>query len=100
MASPAPRALEEEDKGLVGLRKRRGWLGCTGLFQFADGVDAVLMATGAAGAVANGMAQLLMTLIFGEVVNVFGSSSRNDILHRVSGVRLESPSLFFLSGTT
>jgi len=75
-------------------RKRRGWLGCTGLFRFADGADAVLMAAGAAGAVASGVAQLLMTLIFGEVVNAFGSGSRHDILHRVSGVRLKSPSPF------
>ena len=69
-------------------------MGCTGLFRFADGADAVLMAAGAAGAVASGVAQLLMTLIFGEVVNAFGSGSRHDILHRVSGVRLKSPSPF------
>ncbi|KAJ1263910.1 hypothetical protein BS78_09G222300 [Paspalum vaginatum] len=78
MASPG--ALEEEQKGEVGLHR---------LFRFADGVDAALMAAGAAGAVANGVAQPLMTLVFGEVVDAFGSGSRHDVLHRVSGVCLK-----------
>ncbi|PWZ08638.1 ABC transporter B family member 11 [Zea mays] len=80
MASPAPEALEEEEKGVVGLHR---------LFRFADGVDAALMAVGAAGAVASGVAQPLMTLVFGEVVDAFGSASRHDVLHRVSGVCLK-----------
>jgi ATP-binding cassette, subfamily B (MDR/TAP), member 1 len=83
MASPAPEALEEEEKGVVGLHR---------LFRFADGVDAALMAVGAAGAVASGVAQPLMTLVFGEVVDAFGSASRHDVLHRVSGVCIESRS--------
>jgi ATP-binding cassette, subfamily B (MDR/TAP), member 1 len=83
MASPAPEALEEEEKGVVGLHR---------LFRFADGADAALMAAGAAGAVASGVAQPLMTLVFGEVVDAFGSASRHDVLHRVSGVCLESRS--------
>lgn len=79
MASPG--ALEEEEKGLVGLHR---------LFRFADGADAALMAAGAAGAVASGVAQPLMTLVFGDVVDAFGSGSRHDVLHRVSGVSLQS----------
>ena len=86
MASPAGALdLEEEEKGVVGLHR---------LFRFADGADAVLMAAGAAGAVASGVAQPLMTLVFGEVVDAFGSGSRHDVLRRVSGVRLESRSPF------
>ncbi|GJM89642.1 hypothetical protein PR202_ga05850 [Eleusine coracana subsp. coracana] len=65
----------EEEKVVVGLHR---------LFQFADGADALLMAAGAAGAVANGVAQPLMTLVFGEVVHAFGSGSRDDVLRRVS----------------
>lgn len=68
----------EEAEGKVGLHR---------LFRFADGADALLMAAGAAGAVANGVAQPLMTLVFGEVVEAFGSASRHDVLHRVSEVR-------------
>ncbi|PWZ34481.1 ABC transporter B family member 11 [Zea mays] len=54
------------------------------LFAFADRTDAVLMAVGAVAAVANGMAQPLMTFIFGDVIDAFGSSaSSDDVLHRV-----------------
>nr|CAB3464564.1 unnamed protein product [Digitaria exilis] len=67
---------EEEEKG-VGLGLHR-------LFRFADGADAALMAAGAVGAVASGVAQPLMTLVFGDVVDAFGSGSRHDVLHRVS----------------
>ncbi|RLM99973.1 ABC transporter B family member 11-like isoform X2 [Panicum miliaceum] len=72
--------MEEEEKGEVGLHR---------LFRFADGADVALMAAGAAGAVASGVAQPLMTLVFGEVVHAFGSGSRHDVLHRVSGVCLK-----------
>jgi ATP-binding cassette, subfamily B (MDR/TAP), member 1 len=58
------------------------------LFAFADRTDAVLMAVGAVAAVANGMAQPLMTFIFGDVIDAFGSSaSPDDVLHRVVKVR-------------
>ncbi|XP_062181143.1 ABC transporter B family member 11-like isoform X2 [Phragmites australis] len=70
----------EAEKREVGLHR---------LFRFADGADAALMAAGAAGAIANGVAQPLMTLVFGEVVDAFGSGSRHDVLHRVSGVCLK-----------
>nr|CAB3477292.1 unnamed protein product [Digitaria exilis] len=54
------------------------------LFAFADRADAALMAVGALAAVANGMAQPLMTFIFGDVIDAFGSAvSSNDVLHRV-----------------
>ncbi|CAO2208334.1 unnamed protein product [Urochloa humidicola] len=54
------------------------------LFAFADRTDALLMAVGALAAVANGMAQPLMTFIFGDVIDAFGSAeSSNHVLHRV-----------------
>ncbi|CAN6359291.1 unnamed protein product [Urochloa humidicola] len=76
-------AMEEEKK------KGEGEVGLHRLFRFADGADAALMAAGTAGAVASGVAQPLMTLVFGEVVDAFGSGSRHDVLHRVSGVCLK-----------
>lgn len=54
------------------------------LFAFADRTDALLMGVGAIAAVANGMAQPVMTFIFGQVIDAFGSSaSHDDMLHRV-----------------
>ena len=58
------------------------------LFRYADGADAPRMPAGAAGASASGAAQPLMNLVFGEVVDAFGSGSRDDVLHRVSKARL------------
>jgi ATP-binding cassette subfamily B (MDR/TAP) protein 1 len=57
------------------------------LFAFADRTDALLMAVGAVMAVANGMAQPIMTFIFGDVIDAFGSSASPDVLHRVVKVR-------------
>ncbi|KAG0543124.1 hypothetical protein BDA96_02G163000 [Sorghum bicolor] len=53
------------------------------LFVFADRTDAALMAVGAVAAVANGMAQPLMTLIFGDVIDAFGSGITDGVVHRV-----------------
>ena len=58
------------------------------LFSFADRTDALLMAVGALAAVANGMAQPLMTFIFGDVIDAFGSAaSSSSVLHRVVKVK-------------
>uniref|UniRef100_A0A0D9V1R8 MDR-like ABC transporter n=1 Tax=Leersia perrieri TaxID=77586 RepID=A0A0D9V1R8_9ORYZ len=58
------------------------------MFAFADGADVALMGVGAAAAVANGMAQPLMTFIFGDVINAFGSASSPDVLRKVTKVIL------------
>ncbi|CAL4909395.1 unnamed protein product [Urochloa decumbens] len=84
MASRGTMEEEEEKKG-----EGKMGVGLHRLFRFADGADAALMAAGAAGAVASGVAQPLMTLVFGEVVDAFGSGSRHDVLHLVSGVCLK-----------
>lgn len=57
------------------------------LFAFADRTDVALMAVGAAAAVANGLAQPLMTFIFGDVIDAFGSASSPDVLRKVTKVR-------------
>jgi ATP-binding cassette, subfamily B (MDR/TAP), member 1 len=57
------------------------------VFAFADRTDAALMAVGAVAALANGMAQPLMTFIFGDVIDAFGSTASANVLHRVVKVR-------------
>uniref|UniRef100_A0A0E0C374 MDR-like ABC transporter n=1 Tax=Oryza meridionalis TaxID=40149 RepID=A0A0E0C374_9ORYZ len=77
-SSPAA-AAGNSDVGRVAVRR---------MFAFADGADAALMAVGAAAAVANGMAQPLMTFIFGDVINAFGSTASPDVLAKVTKVIL------------
>lgn len=57
------------------------------LFSFADSIDVVLMILGTVGAVANGSALPLTTLLFGNLINSFGGN-KNDhsVLHQVSKV--------------
>ncbi|KAL5577097.1 hypothetical protein UlMin_018796 [Ulmus minor] len=59
------------------------------LFYSADRLDVVLMIVGTFGAVANGLSQPAMTLIFGQLVNSFGSADRSSVLHVVSKVSLK-----------
>ncbi|CAO2183786.1 unnamed protein product [Urochloa humidicola] len=66
------------------------------LFSFADRADAALMAVGTIAAVANGMAQPLMTFIFGDVIDAFGSAESSDhVLHRVVKVLLLATSFHY-----
>ncbi|KAH7655238.1 Xenobiotic-transporting ATPase protein [Dioscorea alata] len=60
------------------------------LFSFADSIDVVLMILGTVGAVANGSALPLTTLLFGNLINSFGGN-KNDhsVLHQVSKVALQ-----------
>lgn len=74
------------------------------MFAFADRTDAALMAVGAAAAVGNGMAQPLMTFIFGDVIHAFGSAASSpEVLQKnVTKVRLcvLLSSCLFLGGKT
>lgn len=58
------------------------------LFSFADSLDVVLMILGTIGAVANGLSQPLMTLIFGNLINSFGTSDPSHVVKQVSKVHL------------
>ncbi|KAL5577121.1 hypothetical protein UlMin_018820 [Ulmus minor] len=58
------------------------------LFLFADRLDVVLMIVGTVAAMANGASQPLMTLIFGQLVNSFGSTEPSQVLDEVSKVAL------------
>ncbi|XP_072993178.1 LOW QUALITY PROTEIN: ABC transporter B family member 9-like [Typha latifolia] len=53
------------------------------LFDYADGLDLVLMLVGTVAAVANGISQPLMSIIFGQAVDAFGGGNAGNILHRV-----------------
>ncbi|CAD6225495.1 unnamed protein product [Miscanthus lutarioriparius] len=82
---------EEKAAGRVALHR---------LFAFADTTDAALMAVGAVAAVANGMAQPLMTFILGDVIDAFGSGTTDGVVHRVVQVIMNFVYLAIGSGVT
>ncbi|GLT31783.1 hypothetical protein SLA2020_064920 [Shorea laevis] len=53
------------------------------LFSFADSIDYFLMLVGTIGAIANGLCMPLMTIVFGEIVNAFGQSQKDQEIVRV-----------------
>ncbi|KAH0717742.1 hypothetical protein KY285_013773 [Solanum tuberosum] len=59
------------------------------LFSFADKFDVALMIIGTIGAIGNGLTQPLMTLIFGQLVNSFGSSNSDEVVHKISKVSID-----------
>ncbi|XP_061356075.1 ABC transporter B family member 9-like [Gastrolobium bilobum] len=58
------------------------------LFSFADRLDVTLMIIGTICAVANGFSQPLMTLIFGKLINTFGTTDPSHIVKEVAKVSL------------
>ncbi|KAJ1687409.1 hypothetical protein LUZ63_018799 [Rhynchospora breviuscula] len=54
------------------------------LFKFADSYDMALMVVGTIAALANGISQPMMTIIFGQTVDAFGGATSNDVLDRVN----------------
>ncbi|KAK3020914.1 hypothetical protein RJ639_045897 [Escallonia herrerae] len=56
------------------------------LFAFADRLDAVLMIVGTLGAIGNGLTQPIMTVIFGQLINSFGTSNDSEVVHEISEV--------------
>jgi ATP-binding cassette subfamily B (MDR/TAP) protein 1 len=60
------------------------------LFAFADGADAALMSLGTLGALANGAAMPLMTVLFARLIDSFGGATdTRDVVARVSNVSLQ-----------
>uniref|UniRef100_A0A5B7B9Y0 Putative ABC transporter B family member 9-like isoform X1 n=1 Tax=Davidia involucrata TaxID=16924 RepID=A0A5B7B9Y0_DAVIN len=59
------------------------------LFSFADSLDTTLMIVGTVCAIANGLTQPLMTLMFGQLINSFGTSDSSRVVHEVSKVSLK-----------
>ncbi|KAK7412535.1 hypothetical protein VNO78_03999 [Psophocarpus tetragonolobus] len=68
------------------------------LFTFADNFDMTFMIIGFISAMANGMAQPLMTVIFGKLINAFGSSDPSHIVREVGKVALLFVYLAFGAG--
>ncbi|KAK2993902.1 hypothetical protein RJ640_012776 [Escallonia rubra] len=56
------------------------------LFAFADRLDIVLMIVGTLGAIGNGLTQPIMTVIFGQLINSFGTSNDSEVIHEISEV--------------
>uniref|UniRef100_A0A0D9WJC3 MDR-like ABC transporter n=1 Tax=Leersia perrieri TaxID=77586 RepID=A0A0D9WJC3_9ORYZ len=54
------------------------------LFKYADSTDIALMLVGTIASLASGMTQVIMTIIFGQMVDAFGKSSPGNILHQVN----------------
>ncbi|KAF0926539.1 hypothetical protein E2562_026027 [Oryza meyeriana var. granulata] len=54
------------------------------LFKYVDSTDVALMLVGTIASLASGMSQVIMTIIFGQMVDAFGKSSPGNILHQVN----------------
>lgn len=57
------------------------------LFTFADRLDIVLIIVGTIAAIANGLTQPIMTLIFGQLINSFGATTPSNVVKEVSKVK-------------
>ncbi|XP_037413695.1 ABC transporter B family member 4-like isoform X1 [Triticum dicoccoides] len=60
----------------------------SGMFRYADRLDVLLMAVGSLGAVANGVSEPLISVLFGDVINSFGQSTSSTVLRAVTKVCL------------
>lgn len=68
------------------------------LFSFADALDVVLMSVGTVAAIGSGLSLPLMTLIFGQMINSFGDSNRDNVVHDVTKVAIKFVYLAIGSG--
>ncbi|TMW88435.1 hypothetical protein EJD97_018572 [Solanum chilense] len=59
------------------------------LFAFADRNDIILMLLGILGAIGSGFSKPVMSLIFGNLVDSYGTSSQSNILDKVSQISLK-----------
>lgn len=75
------KAEEEEAKSVPFLK----------LFSFADSYDFILMLVGSIGGIGNGVGMPLMTVLFGDLINTFGSNQgTHDIVSEVSKVKQQN----------
>ena len=58
-----------------------------GLFKYADSTDVVLMLVGLVGALGNGMSMVVMTIVFGQMIDAFGAATPETIVHQVNKVQ-------------
>ncbi|EEE64580.1 hypothetical protein OsJ_19432 [Oryza sativa Japonica Group] len=74
------RGKEENDRRMA----KDGKVAFHHLFKYADSTDVALMLVGTIASLASGMSQVIMTIIFGQMVDAFGKSSPGNILHQVN----------------
>lgn len=75
---------EEDKKGAAPAKK----VSLLGMFRYADRLDLLLIAVGTVGALTNGVADPLMTVLFGNAIDSFGDSTSQDIVRSVRKVVL------------
>ena len=81
--------VEENKSGKKGKKEEKGHtVPFLKLFAFADPLDYLLMIVGSIGAIGNGVAMPLMTLLFGALTNAFGNNQTDTttLVHEVSKV--------------
>ncbi|KAL6848608.1 hypothetical protein ACP4OV_021191 [Aristida adscensionis] len=59
-----------------------------GLFRYANSTDVLLMLVGTVGALGSGMSWVIMTIIFGQLIDAFGATNADTILPSVSKAAL------------
>ncbi|XP_057422756.1 ABC transporter B family member 21-like [Lotus japonicus] len=88
--NPAETSTNGEKEGKSKQKEKQETVPFHRLFSFADSTDILLMCIGTIGAVGNGMGLPLMTLLFGQMIDSFGSNQRNpDVVEQVSKVSLK-----------
>lgn len=75
---------DKEDSGKSGGDQNTKTVPFLKLFSFADSTDVLLMIVGTIGAIGNGLGLPLMTIFFGEMINVLGSNQNNKDIVRVA----------------
>ncbi|XP_058101247.1 ABC transporter B family member 9-like isoform X2 [Magnolia sinica] len=76
--------MEKRSKKAGALKGRDKKVPFHKLFSLADPLDVVLMCVGTVSAVADGLTMPVVSLIFGELINSFGASNKNNIVTEVS----------------
>lgn len=66
------------------------------LLTFADRYDIILMAVGTISAMANGLAQPIMSVLIGKIINVFGFFDHDHMVKEVSKVRISNDLWHFI----
>lgn len=77
---------QEKENGTEKKLAKVGKVPLHDLFKNADAMDVVLMLVGTVGAIAAGMSQVVMTIVFGRMVDAFGGATPSTVLPRVNRV--------------
>ncbi|KAH0462228.1 hypothetical protein IEQ34_009803 [Dendrobium chrysotoxum] len=91
--------ITDEEDAEKKCRKKKNSVPLYKLFSFADTTDILLMTMGSVGALANGAALPIMTILYGKIIQSFaGAEKANDVNPAVSKVTLEYVYLAIGSG--